>query len=348
MRIPPLETALVPLAAILIAGAIGGLVVIVTGADPVGAGEALLHGALGTQNNVVATLLRAIPIAVSGVGIAIALRAGALNLGGEGQMVLGSVGCAVAATSFSGLPGPLAVALSLIVGSVVGALWAMLPALLEVGLQIPILITSLLFNYVASLFAAWLASYPLRDLSGGAAMAQTPMIPESEWLPNILPGTRLHAGIVVLVVLPLVVAWFFRRTVAGYEMRILGANHRFARYGGVDVNRRVVLAMLLSGATCGLAGSLLVLGLNHRHIDGFINQAGFAWSGFIAAILTAASPILTVVAGTFLAALQVGAAGMARTTTIPLQVVDVVQATIILVVAAGPGIRAAVRRVRSR
>jgi simple sugar transport system permease protein len=281
---------------------------------------------------------------VAGVGIGIALRAGAFNLGGEGQMVLGSLACAVAANMLSGLPGPIAIVLAMAVGCIVGALWAFVPAILEVRLQVPILITSLLLNYIAALFAAWAANYPLRDVSGNGGLPQTPLIAKEEWLPIILSGTRLHLGIVTLVILPLLVAWIFRRTVAGYELRAIGANPRFARYGGVNVGRGVIGAMLASGAVCGLAGSLIVLGLNHRYIDGYITAASFAWSGFIAAILTGAAPILTVLAGLFLSALQVGAAGMTRATDIPLQVVDVVQATIILIIAARVGLQLIIQR----
>jgi simple sugar transport system permease protein len=335
-----LDALAVPALAVGVGLLIGAVVIVVTGGDPIAAIAALANGAVGTQNNVVATLLRSVPIAVAGVGIGVALRAGALNLGGEGQMIMGSLASAAAATAVAGVPGPAGIAISLLAGCLAGALWALLPALLEVRLQIPILITSLLLNYVGALFAAWVASYPLRDLTGGAAVAQTAIIPQSMWLPNILAGTRLHLGIVVLVILPLVVAWLFRRSVIGYELRMTGANRTFARYGGVDVDRQVIVAMLTSGAICGLAGALIVLGLNHRYIDTFVNASGFAWSGFIAAILTVASPVTTVLASLFLGGLQVGAAGMTRTTSIPLQIVDVVQATIILMVAARPAIRA--------
>jgi simple sugar transport system permease protein len=334
----------VPLVAIVIAVLIGTIVIAATGGDPTVAFPALVNGAVGTQNNLVATLVRAVPICVSGVGIAIALRAGAFNLGGEGQMVLGSLACGIAANAFPGLPGPVVILLAVAAGCLVGALWAFVPAILEVRLAVPILITSLLLNYIATLFAAWVSAYPFRDTSGNGGLPQTVMIAKDAWLPIILPGTRLYIGIVMLVILPLIAAWFFRRTVAGYELRALGANRRFARYGGVNVGRGVTGAMLASGAVCGLAGSLIVLGVNHRYVDGYVTQASFAWSGFIAAILTGAAPIATVIAGVFLAALQVGAAGMTRQTDVPLQVVDVVQATIILVIAARAGLAILIQR----
>jgi simple sugar transport system permease protein len=140
------------------------------------------------------------------------------------------------------------------------------------------------------------------------------------------------------------VLWLQRRSVIGYEMRMTGANAAFAEYGGVNVGRTTTLAMALSGAICGLGGALLVTGLNHRFVDATINGSGYAWTGFIAALLAVADPVLTVVAGLFLAALEVGAAGMARNTDVPLQLIDVVQAAIIFVVAVRVTLRTALAR----
>jgi general nucleoside transport system permease protein len=334
----------VPVLAIGVALVLGLVVVLVAGADPVGAYSALLRGAVGTPGNLAATLLRSVPIVVTGIGVGLAFRAGAFNLGGEGQMIAGALTSAVVANATPGLPAPLAIPLAIAAGCAAGAAWAFVPALLQVRLEVPILITTLLLNYVMALLGSYLVAYPLRDLTGGAALAQTAMLPESAWLPNLVPGTRIHLGVLAIVVLPALVAWLLRRTVFGYELRMVGANRFFAEYGGVDAGRTIVVAMLASGAVCGLAGTLLVQGVNHRFTDGLITSAGFAWSGFIAAILTLANPVLTVLAGLFLGALQVGAAGMARSTVVPLQLVDVIQATIIIVVAVRPAIRGALGR----
>lgn len=334
----------VPGIALGVALVLGAVVILLAGADPVSAYAALASGAVGTPSSLAATLLRSLPIVVAGIGMGLAFRAGAFNVGGEGQMIVGALATALVANAAPELPAPLAILVGIGAGCLAGAAWAVGPALLQVRLEIPILITTLLLNYVGNLLAAYAVTSPFRDLSGGAAAAQTAMIPEAFWLPILVVGTRLHLGILALVVLPLLVLWFLRRTVLGYELRMVGVNPLFAEYGGVNPGRTVLVAMLFSGAICGLAGSLVVLGLNHRYTDTMITSAGFAWSGFIAAVLAMANPVLTAVGGLFLGALQVGAAGMARTTTVPLQVVDVVQAAIILVVAVRPGIRARLRR----
>ena len=335
-------TIAVPILAIALAFALGAVAIVVAGENVLGAYGELVRGAVGTSTNLTATVIRSVPIVISGVGIALAFRAGALNLGGEGQMILGALGAAVAALALPGLPSPLAPVVALLAGCRAGAAWALLPGLLDVRLGVPMLITTLLLNYVGALFAAWVVTYPLRDVAAGG-IAQTPTIPEAAWLPG-LPGTRLHVGVLALVALPILVRWLLGRTVAGYEFRMVGHNRLFAEYAGIAAARRVLLATLLSGAICGLAGALVVQGVNHRYIDAVITTAGWAWSGFTAAILTAANPIGTLVAGLFLGGLEVGAAGMARTTDVPLQLVDVVQATIILVVAVRLALRARVRR----
>lgn len=333
-----------PVAAIVLALALGTIAIAIAGADPLGAYGALLTGAVGGPSALTATLLRALPIVMAGIGMGLAFRAGAFNLGGEGQMILGALAAAVVGGAVGpAAPGPIGLLAGLAAGCLAGAGWAAVPALLQVRLGVPILITSLLLNYVGNLLAAYAVGYPFRDLAGGAAVAQTAMVAESARLPQ-LPDTRLHLGLVFLVVLPLGVAWALRRTIFGYEARMTGTNRSFAEYGGVRTGRVTTTAMLASGAICGLGGSLLVLGVTYRYTDTMITAAGYAWSGFIAAILTAASPILTAVAGVLLGALQVGAAGMARTTPVPLQLVDVVQAAVIIVIAIRPALRSVLRR----
>jgi simple sugar transport system permease protein len=332
----------VPLVAIGLAALIGAVAILVAGEDVLTAYGALVAGAVGSPQNLAATIVRSIPIVVAGVGIGLALRAGALNLGGEGQMILGALGSAVSVIALPWLPSPVALLVGLLAGCLAGAAWAFLPGVLDVRLGVPMLITTLLLNYIGALFAAWVVTYPLRDVAAGG-VAQTVIVPEAAWLPGI-PGTRLHVGFVAILLLPLAVRWLLSRTVAGFEFRMVGHNRLFAEYGGIAAGRRVLTATLLSGAICGLAGALVVLGTSHRYIEGIITGAGWAWSGFTAAILTAANPVLTAVAGVFLGGLEVGATGMARSTDVPLQLVDVVQATIILVVAIRVAIRVRVRR----
>jgi len=334
---------LVPAVAIALALLLGGIVVVIAGADPGAAYAELLRGAIGTPSNLSATISRSIPIVITGLGLGFAFRAGAFNIGGEGQMIAGALASAVVGVTFAGLPWPILLVLVVVAGCVAGALLAWLPGWWQVRFEVPLLITTLLLNYIAALFAAYVVTYPLRDVAAGG-LAETKMIPDSIQLPFLFGEPRLHWGIFVALLLPLAIAWFQPRTVLGYVMRITGLNPRFAEYGGVNMPRTILTTMAISGAICGLAGAVQVLGVTYRYVDGTITSAGYAWSGFTAALLALSNPIYTVIGGVFLGALDVGAAGMERRTSVPLQLVDVVKAAIILMIAVRLAISIGLRR----
>ena len=335
---------LVPIVAIALALLIGAVAVIAAGDSPVTAYVELFRGAVGTPGNLAATISRSVPIIVTGIGMGLAFRAGIFNIGGEGQMIFGALAAAVTGNALSALPWPLLILAVVAAGCVAGGLWAMLAGWWQVRFLVPLLITTLLLNYVANLLAAYLVTYPLRDVGAGG-LAETVKIPESIQLPYLFDDTRLHVGLLVIVVLPLVVFWLQRRTVLGYAMRMSGFNPRVAEYGGINMGRTVLITTFLSGAICGLAGVIQVLGVNFRYVDGTITTAGYAWSGFTASLLALGNPIYTVFGGLFLGALEVGAAGMERRTDVPLQLVDVVQASIILMIAIRVAIGHGLRRV---
>lgn len=312
---------------------VGAVAVLIAGESPVQAYLELFRGAFGTRSNFAATVARSIPIIVTGVGAAVAFKAGFFNLGVEGQMVMGALASAVVADWLRAWPPVVLFPVVVLSGCLAGGLWALPSAWWESRLKVPLLLTTLLMNYVANLFASYLANFPLRDLSGGAAVPQTRMIPDGIHLGVALSGTRLHWGFIVLLVLPFAAYWLLRRTVLGYGMRMSGYNPRFAEYGGINMHAMILITMFISGAIGGLAGTIHTLGVDFRFIDGAIVRSGHAWDGFIAALLALAEPIPILGTGFFLAVLEVGAAGMQRNTNVPLQLADVVQAVIIFMIA---------------
>ncbi len=330
-----------PLAAVALALVVGAVLVLVAGFSPLDAYEALLQGSVGSSPALAQTLTTAIPVVIVGVGVAVAFRVGLLNLGGEGQMVVGALVTAVLAHALRGLPAALLLPLVVLAGALAGALLAALPGWWEVRFGVPLVLTTLLLNYVAALGATYVATYPLRDRTGGSTVAQTAPVPEGLVLPVVSTGfAPLHWGVAAAVVLPVVVLWMQRRTVLGYTMRMTGLNRRFAEYGGVPMGRTVLVTMAMSGAICGLAGALLVLGETLRYLDGSITGPGTAWTGLTAALIALFNPVATVLAGAFLAALTVGGTGLQLTTDVPLQLVNVIQAVVILTIT----VRLVVRR----
>ncbi len=264
-------------------------------------------------------------------GSAVALRGGFLNLGGEGQLVLGGLASALAAL-YLPLPAPLLLPAALLAGALGGGAWALLARGLELRFGVPLLIGTLLLNYPARYLASYVVNHPLRDVASG--MSQTVRVPEAIELPRLAAGARLHAGALVVLALVLAAAWIVRRTRAGYELRMTGENPAFARYGGVDVERLGWGAMLASGGVAGLVGALEVLGTHRRFIDGALTDPLYAWTGLMAALLAVSSPLGVLAAGLFFAAVHTGGFGMERGAEVPRELSQVLQALMILLIAA--------------
>jgi simple sugar transport system permease protein len=323
----------VPVATLVLALLLAAIVVVVAGASPINAYVQLFTGAFGNTTNIAETITRSTPIILTGVGMGLAFRAGLFNIGGEGQMIVGAVCTAITGLALASAPAVVLLPLSILVGCAAGAFWAALAGWWQAQFRVPLLLTTLLLNYVAGLIGSYLVSFPAKDPDPNDLVAETAMVSKSIQLPIILTNTPLHIGVIAILIIPLAVAWVQRRTVLGYTMRMTGLNPRFAEYGGVNRVRTIMITMLLSGGICGLAGAIEVLGVYYRYTDGMIAAPGTAWTGFIAALITGADPILTVFSGLLLGGLVVGASYMESTTSVPLQLANVIQAIIIFMVA---------------
>lgn len=326
-----IQALLRPLLAIALGLLVGAIAIWATGHSVSESYAALIKGAFGNKTYIGSTLARSGTIALAALGVAVAFRSGAMNLGGEGQLVLGGLATALTAL-YLPLPAPAAIPVALLAGALAGALWALLPAWLETKFQVSLLIGSLLLNYVGVLMASYLVSGPFRDRAGGGALAQSPLIPKVAQFAPLVPGTRLHLGLVLTVILAVVIWFVLMRTVTGYEWRMTGLNPGFAQYGGIDRVKGMLTAMMASGAIAGLAGAIEVMAIHHRYIDGNLTRPGFAWSGVMAALLADNHPLGTLLTALLLGAIQIGSTGMERTTEIPVEISSVVQAVIVLFV----------------
>lgn len=334
LRLDPLRAPLVAVAGALLVGAV---LMFLTGYDPISAYGAMFRGAFGGRGgaNLWTTLARATPIIGMGVATAVAFRAGFFNLGGEGQMVLGGMfGTMIALALPDG--GLWTALLSLAGAMLAGGVWALSAAWFEFRFRVPLLLSTLLMNYPARLLASYLANHPLRDVESG--LPQTAQVAEGVRLAS-LGGGRLHVGALWILAALVIVALFLGQTRAGYRLRMAGLNRGFARAGGVDVKRVGYSAMLASGALAGLVGAVQVLGVHYRFIDGSLTVPLWAWTGLMVALLTGSRPLAILVAGLFFAAVQTGGFGMERAAEVPRELSRVLQALIILFVAARAGFR---------
>ena len=203
-----------PLLAVAVALGVGALFVLIASESPAAAYSALVNGSVGSVASLAQSLTTAIPVILTGVGMGLAFRVGLFNLGGEGQMIFGALAAAVVGHALAGAPGPVAFVAAVLAGALAGAAWAILPGWWEAWFRVPLVVTTLLLNYIAALFATYLAVYPLRDKSGGSTVAQTAEVPSSLQLPIVIDATPLHAGIAAAVVLPLAVLWLLEPDVA--------------------------------------------------------------------------------------------------------------------------------------
>jgi ABC-type uncharacterized transport system permease subunit len=317
--------------ALVVAFGLSGVVIALTGGAPLGAFTEMISGGF-TGNGLRNTLGRSIPIVGMALAFSLAFRAGILNLGGEGQMLMGALAGTMTAITVPG-PGPLVIPLAMLVGAAVGAAWGLAPALGQSHLQVPLLITTLLLNYVARSITSYLVRFPFGE--PGAAFASTVSVPETARLPklDLLGSGRISVSLLFVVGLVALLAVVYRRSVFGYETEMMGLSGPFARYGGVDVRRHTLVIMSLAGAIGGLVGAHLVMGETYRYIDAdMIAQTGFAWTGLMVALLAFNRPIPILAAGVFFAGLQIGGFAMERSTDVSWQLAQVIQALVIVAI----------------
>jgi general nucleoside transport system permease protein len=311
---------------VLAALVIGGLIIAASGGSPTDAYTALAKGAF-TGTGPRDTLERTIPLAGMAFVFAIPYRAGIVNLGGEGQMIVGGLSAAVVAINAAG-PAWLVIGLAMFAGMAGGGIWAAIPAAGQRFLAVPILITSLLLNYIARSGT----SYVVRTYVGdpNASASQTRSIPVENRIPSLPVLGDVSVAVLLLVVLIAAVWLYNRRTVSGYETLMTGFNPTFARYGGVGVERQRARLMIVAGAIGGAVGAELIVGELFVYQDGDLVGTAFAWSGLMIALLAPRNPIGIALAAAAFAALQVGGLSMQRTTDVSWQLAQVLQAVVII------------------
>ncbi|MCQ4209272.1 ABC transporter permease [Streptomyces longispororuber] len=308
---------------------IGALFLIGTGADPVAAYRAVITGSLGSAG-IGSTLTTGTSVLGMALALAIPLRAGLINLGGDGQLVLGGISAA-AVGLYSPLPAPLTTVLAVLAAMAAGALYAALAALCDIRFGVPLLVSSLLLSYPASSLASYLVRYPLKE--PGSSLPQTRRLPDGVELPAFGTST-VTVGLVLVALAAVAYHVVDSRTAVGYEMRMTGLNPRFSAYAGVARGPQTLRLMAVSGALAGLVGAVGVLSFPYRFLDGSLTAPGYTWTGLTAALLAAAAPLGTVLASFFFAVLQVGGLSMERTTEVPRELTQVLQAIVIVFLAA--------------
>jgi len=339
---PATNAVLVPLLAVFTALVIGALVITAVGGDPIAAYKGLFEGAFGSAKALSETTVWATPYIFAGLAVALAFKGGLFNIGAEGQLALGAVAAAwvgYALPDVLGVTLPAVVHIPLAVGAgmLAGAIWGAIPGWLKARMGGHEVINTIMMNYIALNMTSFLLNGPMKDPSPLNVVARTPNIAEGARIPPIFPGFRLHWGFILALVVAGVVWWVLQKTTLGFEIRTAGANPNAGRYAGVNVPRTIVVTMMLSGILAGLAGTIEVTALNYRHELGF--SVGYGFDAIAIALLGKTHPLGVVLASLLWGAMRNGATRMQFLTQIPVDVISVIQALILLFVAADAIIR---------
>ncbi len=331
------------------AGALALTAVVAAGAlwaggyDPVEAFTALVGGALGSFDALFSiTLVRSVPLILTGLAVALAFRGGVWNIGAEGQLYAGAVAGVWVGIHGGGLPSSVLLPLLLLSSAVAGSAWAAVPMLMKLRLGVGEVITTLLMNFVAIDLTAYAVHGPLQE--SRHVFPQTDPIVAAAHLPILVSGTRLHAGFALAALLAVLLWAFFRWMPLGFAVRAVGAAPEAARVSGRMNAGRVVRAVFLgSGALAGLAGGVEVAGVTYALYEGL--SPGWGYTAIAVALLAGLDPGFVVLTGIFFGMLEGGAGAMQRTAGIPSVWVNAVEALVILSVLA---VDAARRRGRWR
>lgn len=364
-RFEQLLDPLLPLIAVVAALLVGAVVLILLEASPVEAYQAMFIGAFTNKNGLADTLVKATPLLLVGLGIVIAFRANVINIGAEGQLIMGAL-----LTTYLGLqlgdrmPGFIVILICLLGGTLMGGIWGAIPGYLKARLGVNEILSTIMMNQIAIQIGFYLLRGPMIDpaeVEAGTNIPHSARLPRSVDLPRftdvagwlgftesaadlgltgfvaelyglLVEPTRLHTGLIIAVIMAILLYIFLWRTTIGYRIRAVGLNPHASRYAGINVPGYIILSLGLSGAFAGLAGAVEILGLHHRMFEPLAVSAGYGFSGIVAALFGKLHPLGTIPASVLFGGLLVGGDKMQRAVQIPQVMVTAMLGLVVLFV----------------
>ena len=316
--------AVVPLLAAVTAFFCAAIILLALGSNPWDGFTALVDGAFGDVNSLSQTAVRATPLLLVGAGISISFRASVINIGGEGQIVVGALLSTVVALQFPHLPRPVLLLMVMLAGIVGGAFWGAIPGVLKAYAAVNEILSTIMLNIVAVQLLNYMLRSPLidpREVEAGTRIPQTERLSDNAALPTIIDGTRLHLGVPIAIIAAVLAYFVLWRTPLGFRLRAVGFSPDAAKAAGIPVKRSIVAALALSGGMCGLAGAILVFGSAGQRLItdgtsvGFTGSAGF--NGIVAALFGGLHPLWTIPSSFLFGGLLTGATSLQRVLQVP-------------------------------
>ena len=322
---------------------VGALVIFLSGESVISAYKALWQGAFVGNYNIGGTLSRATPLIVSALGATVAVRGGIVNLGLQGQFLMGAFACALVGFGLPEMPKVIHLPLCLFAAGLGGMLWAWPASILRSRFRVDEVISTIMLNYIALLFTNYLINYPFKD---AGTLARTPTVVGSVQLTKLIRGTTFTTGFFLALAVAIGIYVLLWKTKLGYDLRLVGLNPTAARYAGLDITRYSHVAFLLSGALAGLAGAIAVLGIYRRFVDAI--DVGYGLEGLTVSLLANANPFGVVVVSILFGAMRSGSMVMERTTAVSREIVDILHTFLIFFFASNTAFRSLARRVFRR
>ena len=303
---------------------IGAIVILCIGENPIDAYIALFNGAFSSKRAFGTTLASFTPLLLTAIAFAVAAKAGAFNVGVEGEVFLGGIVAAYIGIHWTFLPKPLLLVVCFLGAAIVGAVWAYIPGMLKAYFNVNEVCVTILMNSVALFITSYLVSGPM---SAGVANAQSD--PVTVTLPQFMKPSSANAGLFIAIVFVLGIVWMLQKTKFGYQIRTVGLNPKHAEYVGINPKRVFIKAMMLSGAIGGIAGCIEVLGVHGYFLNNF--AAGLGTNGMLASLIVKNNVVLAPFMSFFLAVLKSGAMGMQQNTGVPKSIIDTISAVFIII-----------------
>jgi len=319
------------IAAAVVAALAGGFIVILlTSSEPFTALGAMFLDPLSSWFNVGTILNKSVPLILTGLSLAVVFQSNVFSMGAEGQLYIGSFLGALIAVYLPGLNPWVHLPFAILGALAGGALFGAIPGILKAYMNANEIVTTLMLNFVAILLTSYLVNKPFKE--PGGSFAKMPNIHKDILFAKIIPGTSAHAGILIALAAVAFVYVLLYKTSIGYELRLVGKNDHFARYGGIATRKIIVVSVMISGALAGLAGIVEVLGIQRTFREGF--SAGLGFDGIIIALLARNHPVGVLIAALFYAYIQVGAQTMQFGSDMPREVAVIIQVLLVLLVTA--------------
>jgi general nucleoside transport system permease protein len=337
---------LVPVISVILGLLVGAIIMLVSGYSPIAGYAALWNGIFGDLYAVGETIRQITPYILAGLAVAFAFRSGLFNIGVEGQLIVGWFAAAYVGVTFEGLPKIIHLPFAILAAAAAGALWGFVPGLLKAKFRVHEVIVTIMMNYIA----LHTTNALIRTVSGGGD--RTERIFESaslrsEFFANLTEFSRLHYGILLALVMVGVMWVILEKTTLGFELKAVGFNQHASQYAGMNVNKNIILAMVISGAFAGMGGAMEALG-TFEYVSSKAGFTGIGFDGIAVALLGMNTPLGVIFGATLFGSLKYGALNMPSAAGIPIEIVQIVIAVIIFFVASGYVIRLLLARAANK